>query len=208
MASDSRTKTLIRGALFIGAYLALAEIGIPLRVDAIAASPVWLPHGLSLAAILIFGARFWPAVALAVIARSLTGDLPLLTTLGLGLTKAGEVLLAVYLMRGPGRFTGTLDTVRSVMALVIGGAAVASIAGAFFAVTCLWMSGLAPESRFGELMSRWWLGDAMGVLIVVPLVLAFATPRRWSFDRETVTTLVIIGAGMLVARVSWPSDAF
>ena len=171
----------------------------PLQSGSITVSPVWLPYGLSLATVLIFGPRFWPAVALAVMAGALSIGLPVPTAIGLGFAKAAEVLLAVYLMRGPGRFTGTLDSVRNVLALVIGGAVLASIPGAFLAVTCLSVSGLAPWSRFAELASTWWLGDAMGVLIVAPVVLAFVTPRRWSFDKNAVTTLVIIASTLFVA---------
>ena len=199
MASNARWKALLRGALFIAAHFALARVVQPLQIDGITVSPVWLPHGLCLAAVLTFGPRFWPAVALAVMAGGLSIGLPAPTSVALGFAKAAEVLLAAYLMRGPGRFTGTLDSVRNVLALVIGGAVLASIPGALLAVTSLTLSGLTPWSGFAELASTWWLGDAMGVLIVVPVILAFVTPRRWSFNRDAVTSLVIVGSALFVA---------
>ena len=199
MADNAGWKALLRGTLFIAGYFALARVVQPLQIGSITVSPVWLPYGLSLAAVLIFGPRFWPAVALAVIPGALSNGLPVPTMIALGFVKAAEVLLAVYLMRGPGRFTGALDSVRNVLALVIGGAVLASIPGALLAVTCLSVSGLAPWSRFAELASTWWLGDAMGVLIVVPVVLVFVTPRRWSFDRNAITSLIIIASTLFVA---------
>ena len=87
MRDNSWAKALVNGAVFIVAYFVLAYVGVPLRIDAIDASPVWLPHGLSLAAILVLGPRFWPAITLAVIVRTLFGGLPLSAALR---TMAGE----------------------------------------------------------------------------------------------------------------------
>lgn len=189
----------MKGGLFVVASFLLAHAGLPLRVDSVDASPVWLPHGLSLAMILVFGPRFWPAIVLAAALRTLWGGLPLPVAIGVGSIKAFEVLLARYLMQGPGRFSGTLDSVRNVMALALGGAVVASIPGALLSVGYLAVSGLAPWSRFAELAIAWWFGDAMGVLIVVPVALAFVTERRWSFDRSALTSFAIIGSALLVA---------
>ena len=106
MDIKSWTRVSIQGAVFVLAYFVLGTVGVPLDVESIEASPVWLPHGLSVAAIIILGARFWPAVLIAVGARAFVGGLPLLPSLGLGVAKLGEVLLAIYLMRRLGRFAG------------------------------------------------------------------------------------------------------
>jgi PAS domain S-box-containing protein len=199
MHKTTWSSAMTKGALFVALSFVLAHVGLPLRNDSIEASPVWLPHGLSLAMILVLGPRFWPAIVIAVGLRTLSGGLPATMAIALGLTKTAEVLFARYLMRGPGRFSGALDSVRSVMALVLGGAVVASIPGALLSVTWLSWSGLAPWSRFTELTIAWWLGDALGVLIVVPVALAFVTERRWSFDRSALTSFAIIGAALFIA---------
>lgn len=199
MTRRSGMKIIVWGLVFIAGYFALARIGSPLRVDAVTVSPVWLPHGLSLAAVLIFGVRFWPFVAIAVTAHSLSRGAPLSAAVGLAAAKVIEVLIARYLMCGPCQFTGALDNLRSVLALVFGGVVLASIPGAILSVTWTLALGLAPWSRFVELAGMWWLGDAMGALILAPIILTFVTERRWTFDRSTVTTLVLLGAGLLVA---------
>src|SRR5207302_5736386 len=44
-------------------YVAAGKLGIALRVAHGVITPVWIPTGLAIAALFIFGARFWPAVA-------------------------------------------------------------------------------------------------------------------------------------------------
>ena len=191
--------TVLRAAGFLVAYFALAEIGVPMRMDAINASPIWLPTGLCLAAILLFGWRFWPVVALAVTARTLVSDLPLTAAIGLGLAKAAEVLVGSYLMKGPGGFKGDLDSVRAVLSLVLGASVAGSIVGALTSTATLCGLGLAPWSRFFELSSTWWLGDAMGVLIAVPAILLLSRQKRWWLDRSAAFSAITIALLLLAA---------
>ncbi|TDI47197.1 MAG: PAS domain S-box protein [Acidobacteria bacterium] len=189
--------TFLRAAGFIVAYFVLAKLGVPMRMDAINASPIWLPTGLCLAAILLFGWRFWPVVALAVTARTVAADLSLTVGISLGLAKAAEVLVASYLMKGPGQFKGELDSVRAVLSLVLGAAMAGSIVGALTSTTALCSLGLAPWSRFLELSSTWWLGDAMGILIAVPAILFVSRQKRWSLDRSAMFSAVTIALLLL-----------
>ena len=110
-------------------------------------------------------------MALAVTARTVASDLPLAVGVSFGLAKVAEVLIASYLMKGPGKFKGELDSVRAVLSLVLGAAVAGSIVGALTSTIALCSLGLAPWSRFFELSSIWWLGDAMGILIAVPAIL-------------------------------------
>ena len=189
--------TFLRAAGFLVVYFALAELGVPMRMGAINASPIFLPTGLSLAAILLFGWRFWPAVALAVTARTVASDLPLAVGVSFGLAKVAEVLIASYLMKGPGKFKGELDSVRAVLSLVLGAAVAGSIVGALTSTIALCSLGLAPWSRFFELSSIWWLGDAMGILIAVPAILFVSRQKRWSLDRSATFSAVTIALLLL-----------
>src|SRR4029079_15168255 len=56
--------------------------------------------------------------------------------------------------------------------------------GAAIGVTALALAGLAPWNDFGSIWTTWWLGDAMGALVVAPALLLWGTggpihrPRR------------------------------
>ena len=50
------------------AYHLAARLGLKMAYVQMNTSPVWPPTGIALAALLIFGYRFWPAISLAVLA--------------------------------------------------------------------------------------------------------------------------------------------
>ena len=62
----------------------------------------------------------------------------------------------------------------------------AAIAGAVSLITSLpgsmtlWFSGLATAPLIYEVWFTWWLGDTTGILIIVPLVLAWVSAARWN----------------------------
>ena len=50
--------------MLFGAYVVAARLGIELSVAHGVITPVWAPTGIALAALVLFGRRLWPAVAL------------------------------------------------------------------------------------------------------------------------------------------------
>ena len=53
----------------------------------------WLPTGIALAVILIFGYRYWPGILIGAFAVSASTDVPLKTVLGIGVGDSLEALL-------------------------------------------------------------------------------------------------------------------
>src|SRR4051812_35223606 len=116
-----RVTNLAIGVGVTGTYILAARIGLSLDAAAGFATLVWPPTGIALAALLLLGVRFWPAVFVgAVIANLLTGA-PMLVALGIGCGNTGEALVAAVLLRRVSGFSVTLDNVRSVLALFLFG---------------------------------------------------------------------------------------
>src|SRR2546428_8597884 len=57
-----------------GAYVASAKFGINLSVAHGVITPVWAPSGIALAALLILGVRFWPAIGVGAFTANLLSD--------------------------------------------------------------------------------------------------------------------------------------
>ena len=57
-------------------------------------TPLWLPTGIALAVILIFGYRYWPGILIGALAVSASTNVPLKTVLGIGVGDSLEALLA------------------------------------------------------------------------------------------------------------------
>src|SRR5918999_2898780 len=61
-------------ALIGGAYVGAAKLGIQLPVAKGVITPIWAPSGIALAALLILGLRYWPAVAIGAFVANATSE--------------------------------------------------------------------------------------------------------------------------------------
>jgi integral membrane sensor domain MASE1 len=155
-------------------YYAFAKAGLSLAFANTSVTAVWPPTGLALAAVLLFGFRIWPAVALGAFLANITTQGSLGAVLGIVTGNTGEALLGAYLLHRA-HFRLTLDRIRDVLSLATLAALVSTTISATVGVTTLWLDGLLSPGTFGSVWRTWWLGDAGGDLIVAPALLVLAS---------------------------------
>ncbi len=177
------------------AYAAAAGLGLALAVlPPHTASAVCPASGVALAAILLGGPRLWPGVWLgsfavhaAVLARpdlfrlgSRPAD-PDPALLCAAAVAAGAALQAVAAAAIFRRLADGADTpfarardAAAFVAVALAGCLVNPTAG----TGGLTAAGLLDPARRAESWLTWWMGDVSGVLVVAPLLLAWATGRR------------------------------
>src|SRR3954465_9246366 len=110
-----------------GAYILAARFGLSLDAAAGFATLVWPPTGVSLAALLLLGRRFWPAVFIGAVISNLLSGAPVLVALGIGCGNTCEALIAVTLLGRVSKFDVTLETVRDVLLLFLFAALVSTL---------------------------------------------------------------------------------
>jgi diguanylate cyclase (GGDEF)-like protein len=150
---------------------------------------VWLPNAVLLAALLHYrGQRAWLFALLAFTSEFIGNAqiFPLLTAALLCLVNLLEVFVAYGLMRRVGcslKLERVQDFGHFVMAGPLVGALLASLVAGFVLQETLDTGG----TPYLTLARLWWFGDALGLLIYTPLLLAFAepakpdtSPRHWS----------------------------
>jgi signal transduction histidine kinase len=170
----ARAHTVVLNLMLAAVYVVVASLG--LRVDAVGgfATLVWPATGISLVALLFFGYRAWPGIAAGAFITNLGIGAPPAVACGIALGNTLEALAGAWTMK---RLTGgypSFGRVRDVLALV-GLAAVASTAiSATIGVASLRLGGLVQGANVLETWRAWWLGDAMGDLVLVPLLLGMA----------------------------------
>ena len=159
-------------------YFAAARLGLSMAFVAEQVSPVWPPTGIALAALLRFGLGAWPGVALGAFVANAMTSAPLGSALGIAAGNTLEAVLAVWLLRRLG-FRPTLERLRDVLGLAVIAAAGSTTVSATVGVASLCLGGVQPWSAFLPLWSVWWIGDAIGDLVVAPVLLV------WAFGRPT-----------------------
>jgi PAS domain S-box-containing protein len=196
------------GLLLIGVaglYAGAAKLGLELSVAEGVITPVWAPTGIALAAVVLFGRRVWPAVAVgAFVANATSGaELPLAAAIALGNTL--EAVVGAALLGRVG-FRPALDRVRDVFALVFLGAMLSTTISATNGVTALLIAGDTSAHEYGSDWLLWWIGDGMGDLVVAPLLLVWATaaprglPRIRQLEGLALLALVIaVGSFVFLA---------
>jgi PAS domain S-box-containing protein len=189
-------------AIVAGAYFICAEFGFRLAFAVKQVTAVWPPTGIALAALLLLGFRVWPGIWLgAFISNAFSGE-PIVTAAGIAAGNTlGPVLGAFALHRFAG-FDNALERVRDVLSLVVFGSALAMIVTATNGVANLAASGIVPWGSYGSVWWVWWAGDAMGVLVVAPLLLTWLTPRRHA-RRATPRAAEIVIVGTALLTTAW-----
>jgi signal transduction histidine kinase len=189
-----REALIVAGVALV--YFAAAKLGLSLAAVARQVSPVWPPTGIALAALLIFGYRVWLGVAIGALAINAISDEPFVTACGIAFGNTLEALLGAWLLRRFVGFQNSMEHLRDVLGLAVCSALLSTTVSATVGVTSLCLGQVHAWSRFASLWHTWWLGDAMGALIIAPLLLTWAA--RWPHivprgrAAETVVALLLV----------------
>jgi signal transduction histidine kinase len=188
----------LRLAVVAVAYFVTARLGLELALVHGQVTPVWPPTGIAVVAILFFGARVLPAVAIAALAVNLPlSPNPLAATVIAG----GNTLapfVAASLLKVVG-FRFELDRLRDAASLILLGALAGMAISATVGSLVIVASGSVSPSAFPQTWAVWWTGDAMGVLLVVPFLLSFRPrqaqgPLSWRMRVELAALLLAVAA--------------
>ncbi len=168
----------VAGAYYLGGRIGLLQQVV---MDGAVVTPLWPPTGIAVACLLWLGLRIWPGIALGACLVILW--IGTLDPVGLGIA-AGNTLAPVcacLLLRRAG-FRTTMDRLRDGVALVFLGGLAPMLISATVGAGLLRATGKMPASEFWTGWWTWWAGDAMGVLVVTPLLLVL---RRARVPRDT-----------------------
>lgn len=197
--SDQAHRTaqyLVELALVFLAYFLGGKIGLAVPYTSGNVSPVWPPAGIALAAILVVGYRIWPAVAIGAFLVNFFTPIPPVAALGIAVGNTVGPLAGAWLLRRIPQFNPSLTRLRDVLGLIVFAALGGTAISATLGTSVLFLAHVSAWVNFGAAWRIWWLGDAMGVLIVTPLVLTVA---RFMSIRQPRQMLKL--AGVLLGAV-------
>jgi len=211
--AQSRSARYAAGVVALAvAYYASAKIGQTLRYTASVAA-IWPPAGVGIAALYLWGLRWWPGVflgELAVNAELLANNasIPLGSLIGQQAGNMAEILIGAVLLRRLIGRRATLDSADQVgwMLAALGAAtAVSATAG----TTSMLLGGVIEKSEALTFWRTWWLGDTAGALVVVPLALAWVPKPRAAWQRirtwqGALMIAAVAGIGSLAFSIERP----
>ncbi len=190
--ADRPTLPLI--LLLAGVYFVLGRLALVLALPQGFASSFWPAAGISLMALLLGGRRLWPGVALGsfLVNTSITfvsiGGLEVLRAAAvpavIAVGAAMQALLGAWAVRRWVGFPRTLSQGRNIFLFFALGGPVSCLVSASVGVSALLVGGLVDPVEAAFSWWSWWVGDSIGVLVVVPPVLAFIDDRNGMLRRR------------------------
>ncbi|MFF7236435.1 MASE1 domain-containing protein [Streptomyces collinus] len=188
-------------ALEIGVLAALyygsAEAGLIQQLVRGQVTPLWPPSGIAVAALLLRGPRLWPGIALGAFLANITLGPSAVAVLAITAGNTLAPLCCYALLRRAG-FRNRLDRLRDALVLIFLGAFPGMLVSATIGTGTLVLAGVLHTRAFWPTWSVWWTGDAMGVLVVTPLLLVLSRARR----PKGVPPARWLEAGLLVAATT------
>lgn len=195
---------LLRILAVAAAYYVSGGLGLfeQLTVHGAVVTPLWPPTGIAVGCLLYLGLHIWPGIALGslLVIATLSGSVSASTIA----VVAGNTLAPVcacLILRRVG-FRTELDRLRDGVVLVFLGAMAGMVISSTMGTAMLVLDDKLPVSGFWSVWAAWWSGDAMGVLVVTPLLLVLRKVRmprltdRWI---EAGALLIVAVAGSTLA---------
>ena len=169
--SMNSTKILMLNILIAILYMLTGKLSFALfQEDMIVTMTVFIPEGIALTAVLIYGYRIVPAIFLGQILLALDSGLSLVPTLGIAIVNALEALMAYKLFYAY-KLDKSLSDFRSLVGLLLLIVFVLQPFSAIVGNTILHFAGMSKESDFLENIFFWWFGNMVGQVLIVPMLL-------------------------------------
>lgn len=188
-------------------YVATGKLGLMLALPPGYASAIFPPAGIAVAAVFILGRSALAAIFFGSFLLNTwiaNAQQPIsMTTLQLALLIAGASTVqawvgGAWLKRKIG-YPTTLDNPIDVVIFFVS-APIVCLISATISVTSLYTLGLITEPLFFTSWASWWIGDSLGLIVMLPLFLvAIGRPRAiWRKRLYTIAVPMIITFSLLV----------
>ena len=169
-------------------YCIAGKLGLKLAVFHQSATPVWPPTGISLAAFLLFGYWVWPGIFLGAFAVNMTTAGSIASSLGIATGNTLEGLLGAFLINYFANGSRCVHPATRYSQIRASGC---------FAqhyrerdIGChksLPWPAMQTGSAYSAIWITWWLGDAVGALIVTPAIVLWVSECALKWSRRPPT---------------------
>lgn len=184
-------------------YLVTGWLGTRLSYSPDSVTLIWPPAGIALAAGLLFGYRVWPGILLGEVGVLLANHISLPVSLSVSAGNAGAMVVGVWLLQRV-RFDARFERVRDVLSLVVLAGVVATMMSATIGSLSMALGGVVAWGSYFPTWIKWWLGDAMGVMLVAPALLVCCSgAMRSLWYRPKLIELFALGLLAVTSGVSF-----
>jgi diguanylate cyclase (GGDEF)-like protein len=182
------------------AYVIAARMSLALAIPPGYATAVWPPSGIAVAAALLLGARIWPAIWIGAALANVMVESSFFSAVLISSGNTLEALAACALIRryagDPARFERGEDVVKFIAICALACTIAASVALLPLAAghSLTWQGSLRN-------WWTWWQGDLSGMIVAVPLILAWSARDAEPWPAQKKLEAACFGVLLLAAAV-------
>jgi PAS domain S-box-containing protein len=170
-------------SIVAASYIGLAESAVLLPAINPAATPLWPPTGFTLALILLRGYRIWPAMLVGSLFPFLMGDRSLLEAGTVGISTLLAAFAGAWLISRGSNGHQTFGTPSGIAKFaIISFAPTAMISSTIAFAGSILANKLSFSDSVGTWLT-WWLADAVGIIVIVPVIVLWAMMPLRSFSK-------------------------
>lgn len=168
---SSNIKNILQVALLAVLYFVLGKLSFSYVVSfGVVTSSIFLPEGVALAFVLMYGARIVPGVFIGQLALALTSDLSLSSAVLISLSNSVEILIAYWIFHKI-KFDITEYTIKNYLILIgVITLVLQPFSAAMGLVALSNFEGLSSENYL-TVFSYWWAGNTIAQILLTPLIL-------------------------------------
>jgi signal transduction histidine kinase/CheY-like chemotaxis protein len=183
-------------------FFALAQLVLRLFSDNGVVTMVYPPSGLALATLLIGGKRYFFGVLLGAFSSNALLNIPLMSAAVIGIGNSVAALCGASLLTRHGQADFSLHTLRDYLCLLFWAGAVSCGIAAVTGSSSLFVFGVINHAQYSENLQYWWMGDALGIVLVTPLILVLWKSKNDPINlRSAIEALLLIGLTFLTGQI-------
>jgi len=169
---------------------------------------VWPPSGIALAAILLFGYRFWPGIFVGAVLFSLIDGVPFgFFTFGTAVGNTIGAIVCTFLLKRFVNFDNAMERTTDGAGYVLLACGLGTTVNALFNVVSLVYDHKIPQDAMFPHLLEWWVPNALAALVLTPVIITWAVPSsvRMSFWRICEAALCAAGllGGTMISFNTW-----
>ncbi|MEY4719909.1 MAG: hypothetical protein RL563_2527, partial [Pseudomonadota bacterium] len=197
----SIAKDLLKFVGLAAAYATLARFVLSFSMLHGNLTLLWLPGGMALAALLVWGWRFWPSVFIGAWVAGLFAQDPWTLAALIALGNTLETVLATLVLQRLKDFDIQLSKNSDFIRIVLVGAGCSFVSATIGAVALLAYGYLSEEALWHSLF-HWWQGDVIGILLGTPFFLVWRhQPSEWLKYTNGLSALIFFSVVITVGQI-------
>lgn len=183
---------ILKSAGLVIAYLVVAKIGLIFGAVSSSASIFWPPGGIALAALLLGGIRYLPAVLLGASLTAMLVHAPVFFALGFAVGNTLETFIGYSLLRRYDHVDLSLSRLRDFFLVIVFGGVLPAIASATVCSLGLLASDMITRNILPDVMWQWWRADVLGIAFFTPFILLFIKKQSRFFKLSKAWEMIAL----------------